>query len=50
LRTITGALFGITTAWYGYPLIDESVMDSRRFLLQKLAIVEQISRTDNENQ
>jgi uncharacterized membrane protein len=48
LRTITGALFGITTAWYGYPLIDESVMDSRRLLLQKLAVIEQISSTDHD--
>ena len=48
LRAITGALFGITTAWYGYPLIDESVQDSRRMLLQKRAIIEQISKTGHE--
>jgi uncharacterized membrane protein len=48
LRTITGALFGITTAWYGYPLIDESVQDSKRILLQKRAIIEQISSTKHE--
>lgn len=48
LRTITGALFGITTAWYGYPLIDESVMDSRSLLLQKLAVIEQVSNTEHD--
>jgi uncharacterized membrane protein len=48
LRTLTGALFGITTAWYGYPLVDESVQDSRRMLLQKRAIIEQLSNTEHE--
>ncbi len=50
LRTITGALFGITTAWYGYPLVDDSIMDSRRFLLQKRAIIDQVSSTQNDQQ
>ncbi len=49
LRTVTGALFGITTAWYGYPLVDESVQDSRRILLQKRAILEQVSRSNHED-
>jgi uncharacterized membrane protein len=48
LRTITGALFGITTAWYGYPLVEESVLDTRRILLQKRAVVEQVTRVENE--
>ncbi len=49
LRTITGALFGITTAWYGYPLVEESVLDTRRILLQKRAIIHQVSKAENEN-
>jgi len=48
LRTITGALFGITTAWYGYPLVEESVQDSRRLLLQKRAILEQAPEVEHE--
>jgi uncharacterized membrane protein len=48
LRTITGALFGITTAWYGYPLVEESVQDSRSLLLQKRAVLEQVSEVKNE--
>jgi uncharacterized membrane protein len=48
LRTITGALFGITTAWYGFPLVEESVQDSRRLLIQKRAIIDQISKTEHE--
>jgi uncharacterized membrane protein len=49
LRTVTGLLFGITTAWYGYPLINESIMDSRRLLLQKRAIIEQVSSSQNDH-
>ncbi len=48
LRTITGALFGITTAWYGYPLVEESVLDTRRILLQKRAVVQQVTQVENE--
>jgi uncharacterized membrane protein len=50
LRTITGTLFGVTTAWYGYPLVDESIMDSRRFLLQKRAIIYQVTKPQNDHQ
>jgi len=49
LRTITGALFGITTAWYGYPLVEESVLDTRRILLQKRAIIQQVAKAENED-
>jgi uncharacterized membrane protein len=41
LRTITGFLFGFTTAWYGYPYIEDSMLDSRRVLLQKIAVIHQ---------
>lgn len=39
LRTITGALFGLTTAWYLYPMIEESLADTRMLLTRKLAVV-----------
>jgi uncharacterized membrane protein len=45
LRTITGVLFGVTTAWYGYPYIEESVRDTRRILAHKIAVVSQTSST-----
>jgi uncharacterized membrane protein len=48
LRTITGALFGITTAWYGYPLVEESVQDTRRIILHKRAIIDQVANHENE--
>jgi uncharacterized membrane protein len=39
LRTITGLLFGMTTAWYGFPLIEETMRDSRKALNKKFAMV-----------
>ncbi len=35
LRIITGALFGIATAWFGYPLLEESMADTRKILAIK---------------
>jgi uncharacterized membrane protein len=37
LRTITGALFGFFTGWFGFPIIDETMADSRRYLADKRA-------------
>lgn len=42
LRTLTGGLFGILTAWYGYPLIEESMLESRRMLIRKLEVVKKL--------
>jgi len=44
LRVITGGLFGLFTAWYGYPFIEESVAESRLQLLNKFAIVHQLNK------
>ena len=38
LRTLTGILFGFTTAWYGLPYVEESMLDTRRLLLRKVAV------------
>ncbi len=35
LRTLTGGVFGITTAWYGFPIVKETMKDTRRALLVK---------------
>ncbi|HPH95517.1 MAG TPA: DUF2085 domain-containing protein [Anaerolineaceae bacterium] len=40
LRTITGALFGLATGWFGYPYVKESVDETRIFLLKKTAIAQ----------
>ena len=37
LRSITGFLFGFTTAWFGYPIVEESMQDVRRYYEQKIA-------------
>ncbi len=42
LRTITGGLFGMATAWFGYPYLEESILENRREMQLKHAIVEQI--------
>jgi uncharacterized membrane protein len=36
LRIITGFLFGFTTAWFGYPYVEESMVENRKFLEGKL--------------
>lgn len=37
LRSLTGFLFGFTTAWFGYPLVEETMRDSRKYLAEKLS-------------
>jgi len=35
LRTITGLLFGISTAWFAYPVVEISMRDTREHLKRK---------------
>ena len=42
LRTITGTLFGLFTAWYLYPLVEETMLDTRRTVAKKQAYISQI--------
>jgi uncharacterized membrane protein len=37
LRTLTGGLFGFTTAWFGYPLLKETFEETRVLLATKIA-------------
>jgi uncharacterized membrane protein len=37
LRTLTGGLFGLFTAWYLFPVIGETMKDTRSLLLRKFA-------------
>jgi uncharacterized membrane protein len=48
LRTLTGALFGLTTAWFGYPLVEESMRESRDFLEAKEKRVERQTKDTPE--
>jgi uncharacterized membrane protein len=36
LRTVTGSLFGFFTAWYLFPLIEESMVETRTILTEKI--------------
>lgn len=44
LRTLTGGLFGWMTAWYLFPMIEETMRETRRILATKFAVVEQLSK------
>lgn len=37
LRTLTGGIFGFTTAWFGFPIVDQSMGETRTILAAKLA-------------
>ena len=38
LRTLTGLLFGLLTAWFGYPYVEESMQENRKFMEGKLSM------------
>ena len=35
LRVLTGLLFGLITAWFGYPYVEESMVENRKYLVGK---------------
>ncbi len=39
LRTLTGFLFGLSTAWFIFPLMEETMVDTRRLLTKKFAVL-----------
>ncbi len=43
LRILTGALFGFSTAWFGYPLLEESMVDTRKILAVKRLRVQKLT-------
>jgi uncharacterized membrane protein len=36
LRVLTGGLFGLTTAWFGYPMVEETMADTRQLMSSRL--------------
>lgn len=38
LRTLTGLLFGVATAWFAYPNIEESMSETRQYYVKKFAV------------
>jgi uncharacterized membrane protein len=45
LRVLTGALFGAGTGWFMYPLMEESMKETRITLHRKFAIIKKINQT-----
>lgn len=43
LRLFTGALFGLMTAWFAYPYMEESMSETRQFFIKKFAAINKIS-------
>ena len=41
LRVLTGGLFGLTTAWFAYPYMEESMAETRQFFIKKFASIRQ---------
>jgi uncharacterized membrane protein len=41
LRTLTGFLFGFSTAWFGYPQVEEAMRDTRKILSVKISRIKQ---------
>ncbi len=46
LRSITGSLFGFFTAWYLFPLIEESMKETRTILTEKIKYVNSLKEND----
>lgn len=38
LRVLTGALFGLATAWFAYPNIEDSMSETRQYYVKKFAV------------
>ena len=45
LRTMTGALFGFMTAWFGYPMVEETMAQSRLALDYKRKRIARLQRS-----
>ena len=41
LRVFTGMLFGFATAWFSYPYMEESMLETRQFFIKKFASISQ---------
>jgi uncharacterized membrane protein len=46
LRVVTGALFGLATAWFLYPMIEESMNETRNLLAGKRIIIPQLQKSE----
>lgn len=46
LRFLTGGLFGLTTAWYLFPMLEETMQDTRSMLSRKMEIISQFDDSE----
>ncbi len=46
LRSLTGFLFGFTTAWYGFPFIYEAMEETKRGMKYKMEVINQTAKPD----
>lgn len=42
LRTLTGGLFGWMTAWYLFPMLEDSAREARLIVQRKMAVIQQV--------
>lgn len=49
LRVLTGSLFGVGTAWYMYPMMEESLKETRVLLHRKFAIIKKMNIAKNKD-
>lgn len=47
LRVLTGGMFGIATAWFAYPYMEESFSETRQFFIKKFAAIDQSNKNDS---
>jgi uncharacterized membrane protein len=41
LRTLTGGMFGWMTAWYLFPMIEQTAQETRQIIQRKMAVIQQ---------
>jgi uncharacterized membrane protein len=44
LRVLTGLLFGVATAWFAYPYMEESFSETRQFFVKKFAAIDHANK------
>jgi uncharacterized membrane protein len=47
LRVLTGALFGVFTAWFGYPYVEESMSETRTYMKRRLERLKESHGSDH---
>jgi uncharacterized membrane protein len=47
LRVMTGGLFGLATAWFAYPMVEETMAETRRVLQVKMDRIKRQPKSEN---